>query len=268
MQQKITPFLWFDGQAEEAANFYASVFPDSRILSIARYGDAGREVHGRMPGSVMTVEFELMGQRFTALNGGPLFRFNESVSFVVNCDTQKEIDHYWDRLSTGEGQCGWLKDRYGLSWQIVPSVLPKFQKIGGALAVGVMAALLKMKKLDIAELERAARESAVHIRVAPAGARVRVTSHGEVIADTRDALAMQEGDYPVVHYVPRKDVKMDRLARTSHTTHCPFKGDASYFSLQGGPENAVWSYERPYDEMLAIKELVAFYPDKMAIEVG
>ena len=269
MQQKITPFLWFDDQAEEAAKLYVSVFPDSRIVSVSRYGEAGQEVHGRKPGSVMTVEFELQGQRFTALNGGPLFKFNESVSFVVNCDSQEEIDRYWEKLATGEGQCGWLKDRYGVSWQVVPSVLAKFMKIGGALADGVMAAVLKIKKLDIAEIERAARENARHIQVAPAAGRVRVTWRGEVIADSGDALAMKEGDYPVVHYIPRKDVKMDRLARTAHGTHCPFKGDASYFSIADETKDAAWSYEQPFREMAAIKGYLAFYPDKVdSISIG
>src|SRR5437762_1827693 len=169
--QKINPCLWFDHNAEEAVNRYISIFKNSMILAVSRYGKAGKEIHGRPAGSVMTVAFELDGQKFTALNGGPLFKFNESVSFVVSCETQQEIDHYWEKLSAdpNAGQCGWLKDRYGLSWQIVPSVLPKFMAKGGALADSVMGALLKMKKLDIAELERAARMNADHIKTAPAG---------------------------------------------------------------------------------------------------
>ena len=269
--QKITPFLWFDHQAEEAAKFYVSIFPNSRISAVARYAEAGKDVHGRQPGSVMTVAFELEGQPFTALNGGPHFKFTEAVSFVVNCKDQKEIDYYWEKLRArgSEGQCGWIKDQYGLSWQIVPEVLPKFLRKGGAMADSVTGALMKMRKLDIAELERAARAKADHITTIPAGQRVRVTWRGEVIADSRDALAMKEGDYPVVHYLPRKDVKMDRLERSSHTTHCPFKGDASYFSLKGGPQDAVWSYERPYEESAAIRDYLAFYPDKVdSISIG
>ena len=123
--QMITPCLWFDSQAEEAAGFYTAIFKKSRILTISRYGEAGREVHGKAPGTVMTVAFELDGQRFTALNGGPLFKFNEAVSFQVNCRTQEEVDYYWEKLSAGGDekaqQCGWLKDRYGLSWQVVPA---------------------------------------------------------------------------------------------------------------------------------------------------
>jgi predicted 3-demethylubiquinone-9 3-methyltransferase (glyoxalase superfamily) len=124
---RITPMLWFDHQAEEAAAFYTGIFPGSRIVTISRYTEAGQEVHGRRPGSVMTVDFELDGQRFSALNGGPAFTFNEAVSFQVFCDTQAQLDRYWMLLSEGGDpaaqQCGWLKDRYGVSWQIVPSVL-------------------------------------------------------------------------------------------------------------------------------------------------
>lgn len=152
--QKITPFLWFDREAEDAANFYVSLFEDSRIKSVARYGKNGPGPEG----SAMTVSFELAGQNFTALNGGPHFRFNEAVSFVVNCLDQKEVDHFWDRLSDGgkESQCGWLKDRYGLSWQIVPVTLPALLKGDDPGASGrVMKALLQMKKLDIAALENA-----------------------------------------------------------------------------------------------------------------
>jgi predicted 3-demethylubiquinone-9 3-methyltransferase (glyoxalase superfamily) len=152
--------LWFDSQAEEAAAFYVSVFKNSRIVSVARYTEAGREVHKRQPGSVMTVAFELDGQLFTALNGGPVFTFNEAVSLQVNCDTQEEVDYYWQKLSQNGDpraqQCGWLKDRYGLSWQIVPKVLPELLKDHkSAKAQRAMEAMLRMKKIDIAELERA-----------------------------------------------------------------------------------------------------------------
>lgn len=157
---RITPCLWFDHQAEEAARFYASLFPQSAILQIARYGSAGQEIHQREPGSVMTVLFELDGQRFTALNGGPLFNFNEAISLQVHCDTQEEIEHYWQGLGQ-EGdpaaqQCGWLKDRFGLSWQIVPSILPSLiadpEDPGAQRAV---AAMMQMQKLDIAALQQA-----------------------------------------------------------------------------------------------------------------
>ena len=158
--QKITPCLWFDDQAENAARFYTDIFPRSRILHVSRYGEAGREIHGKEPGSAMTVEFELEGQRFTALNGGPLYRFNEAVSLLVHCETQAEVDHYWEKLSQGGDesaqQCGWLKDRYGLSWQIVPDALPDL--IGGPDPVKsqrAMQAMLGMKKLDIEALRRA-----------------------------------------------------------------------------------------------------------------
>jgi predicted 3-demethylubiquinone-9 3-methyltransferase (glyoxalase superfamily) len=155
---RISPCLWFDREAEEAARFYAGIFPNSRIGAIARYGEAGREYHGQPPGSVMTVAFELDGQSFTALNGGPVFKFNEAVSLQIHCDSQQQIDHYWNHL--GEGgppeaqQCGWLKDRYGLSWQVVPSILPRLMQ-DPARGERVMAALLRMTKLDIAALERA-----------------------------------------------------------------------------------------------------------------
>jgi len=156
--KRITPFLWFDHQAEEAVEFYTSIFPNSRVGAVARYRDAGREIHGRPAGSVMTVAFELDGQAFTALNGGPVFAFNEAVSFQVSCETQEEIDYYWGALSRDGNekaqQCGWLKDRYGLSWQIVPRVLHEL--LDGARGDRVMEALLRMKKLDIAELKRAA----------------------------------------------------------------------------------------------------------------
>src|SRR3970040_767565 len=160
ISQKITPCLWFDDQAEEAATFYVSIFKNSKITSIARYSKAGQEIHGRPPGSVMTVSFELDGQPFTALNGGPVFTFNEAVSLQVQCDTQTEVDYYWDKLSKGGDpnaqQCGWLKDKYGLwSWQVVPTVLPEMLKDHeSARAQRAMDALLRMKKLDIGELQR------------------------------------------------------------------------------------------------------------------
>lgn len=158
--QRIVPCLWFDDQAEQAVEFYLSIFPNSRILSLSRYGEAGHEFHGKPPGSVMTVAFELDGQAFTALNGGPAFRFNEAVSLQVNCQDQAQVDHYWDKLSAGGDpvaqQCGWLKDSYGLSWQILPSVLA--QLLGDAdtrKTQRVMTALLQMHKPDIAELQKA-----------------------------------------------------------------------------------------------------------------
>lgn len=158
--QKITPCLWFDDQAEEAARFYTSVFPNSRITASSRYGEAGKEIHGRAVGSVMTVAFELDGQSFTALNGGPVFKFNEAISFQVSCENQEEVDYYWEKLSQGGDenaqQCGWLKDRYGLSWQIMPVRLTELlNDPDEAAAQRVMAAMLQMTKIDIAELERA-----------------------------------------------------------------------------------------------------------------
>jgi predicted 3-demethylubiquinone-9 3-methyltransferase (glyoxalase superfamily) len=156
--QKITPCLWFDTQAEEAANAYIAIFENSRILRISRYGKEGQEIHGKEAGSVMTVEFEIEGQRFVALNGGPQFKFNEAVSFQVHCETQEEIDYFWDKLTEEgeEGPCGWLKDKYGLSWQIVPSVLPEMvMDPDSEKSQRVTKAFLQMKKFDIAELERA-----------------------------------------------------------------------------------------------------------------
>jgi len=153
--QKITPFLWFDTQAEEAAKFYASVFPNSKILKTARYGDAGPGPKG----SVMTVEFELAGQRMIALNGGPHFKFTEAISLSVDCKDQKEVDHYWTKLSQGgqESRCGWLKDKYGLSWQVNPAILGELLSGPDAKkAKRVMEAMLKMKKIDIAALKAAA----------------------------------------------------------------------------------------------------------------
>lgn len=158
--QRISPCLWFDDQGEEAARFYTSIFQNSRIIGITRYGEAGHEIHGRAAGSVMTVQFELDGTPFTALNGGPVFTFNESISFQVSCATQAEVDYYWERLSAGGDeqaqQCGWLKDRYGLSWQVVPAVLESMlNDPDSERAERVMTAVLRMKKLDVAELERA-----------------------------------------------------------------------------------------------------------------
>ncbi|MCL5107780.1 MAG: VOC family protein [Chloroflexi bacterium] len=155
---KIAPCLCFDSQAEEAAKFYVSIFEDSGIDAVSRYGKEGFEIHGRPEGSVLTVAFRLAGQTFTALNGGPYFKFNEAISLQVFCDTQAEVDHFWSRLTEGgeEGVCGWLKDRFGLSWQIVPSVLPKMLlDPDGEKSQRVMKAYLQMKKFDIAALERA-----------------------------------------------------------------------------------------------------------------
>ena len=158
--QKITPFLWFDHQAEEAAKFYASIFRNSKIGHIARYDEAGAQASGRPRGSAMTVAFQLEGQDFVALNGGPHFQFTEAVSFVVNCQSQEEVDHYWDKLSAGGDekaqQCGWLKDKYGLSWQIVPVVLFELLQDKNPKKSGnVMRALLQMKKPDIKALKQA-----------------------------------------------------------------------------------------------------------------
>lgn len=157
---KIAPCLWFDRDAEAAAELYTSIFPGSRILHVTRYGNVGQEVHGMEPGTVMTVTFELFGISFTAMNGGPAFRFSEAVSFQVMCDTQEEIDHYWDRLSEGGDpqaqQCGWLKDRFGLSWQVSSEAM--YDMLTGpdpARADRAMAALLPMKKIDLGELRRA-----------------------------------------------------------------------------------------------------------------
>lgn len=152
---KVKPFLWFNTEAEEAARFYVSIFPNSSLGNIARYGSAGPGPQG----SVMTVEFELDGQPFIALNGGPHFKFNEAVSFIIDCENQSEVDEYWTKLSDGgeEGPCGWLKDRYGLSWQVNPRRLTELLRDpDAAKSQRVMAAMLKMKKIDIAELERAA----------------------------------------------------------------------------------------------------------------
>ena len=158
--QKINPCLWFDHNAEEAVNRYVSIFKNSKILGVSRYGKAGKEIHGRPAGSVMTVAFELDGQRFTALNGGPHFKFNEAISFQIECETQEEVDYYWEKLSAGGDpqaqQCGWLKDQYGLSWQVVPTVLPTLiSDPDTAKSQRAFQAMLQMKKLDIAGLERA-----------------------------------------------------------------------------------------------------------------
>jgi predicted 3-demethylubiquinone-9 3-methyltransferase (glyoxalase superfamily) len=155
---KITPCLWFDTQAEEAAKFYASVFKNSKIGKISRYGKEGFEVHGKKAGTVMTVEFELEGQNFLALNGGPHFKFNEAVSFQVPCETQEEIDHFWSALAKDgeEGRCGWLKDKFGLSWQVFPRALPEMLMDGNSeTAQRVMRSMLQMRKIDLAALRRA-----------------------------------------------------------------------------------------------------------------
>jgi len=159
-RSKIVPCLWFDNQAEEAAKHYVSIFKDSRIVDISRYGEVGQEIHGQKPGTVMVVAFELEGQSFTALNGGPLFQFNEAISLQIMCETQEEVDDYWNKLTAGGDpkaqQCGWLKDKYGVSWQVVPTIAieltsdqasPKGQR--------AMQAMFGMKKLDIAALKRA-----------------------------------------------------------------------------------------------------------------
>src|SRR6266849_3831516 len=152
--KKITPFLWFDNQAEEAMNFYVSIFKNSKVLDVTRYGEAGPGPKG----TVMTAKFRLDGQEFVALNGGPQFKFTEAISFVVNCETQKEVDEFWEKLSAGgsKGQCGWLKDKFGLSWQIVPTALGKMMSDSDpARSQRVMKALLQMDKLDLAGLKRA-----------------------------------------------------------------------------------------------------------------
>jgi predicted 3-demethylubiquinone-9 3-methyltransferase (glyoxalase superfamily) len=156
---KITPCLWFDNQGEEAAKFYTGIFRNSKILGTTRYGEAGKEMHGQKPGTAMTVAFELDGQPFTALNGGPMYKFTEAISLQVMCDNQQEVDHYWNQLGAGGDekaqQCGWLKDRYGVSWQVVPRVLPEMIAGTGGNTGRMMGAMMKMKKLDIAQLERA-----------------------------------------------------------------------------------------------------------------
>jgi predicted 3-demethylubiquinone-9 3-methyltransferase (glyoxalase superfamily) len=159
-KQKITPYLWFDDQGEDAANFYVGIFKDSRIINVSRYGEAGKEVHRKKPGTAMIVAFELEGQPFTALNGGPQFKFTEAISFQISCESQAEVDYYWDRLSDGGDpkaqQCAWLKDKFGLSWQVVPTALPRLLSDPDRAKAGrVMNAMLKMKKIDIAALENA-----------------------------------------------------------------------------------------------------------------
>ena len=156
---RITPCLWFDDQAEEAATFYTAVFPNSKILDLSRYGDAGQEIHRMKPGTVMTVSFELDGHEFTALNGGPVFRFNEAISLQINCEDQAEVDYYWARLGEGGDeraqQCGWLKDRFGLSWQVTPRAIhDMLTDEDVARAQRVMGALLKMKKIDLEQLRK------------------------------------------------------------------------------------------------------------------
>jgi predicted 3-demethylubiquinone-9 3-methyltransferase (glyoxalase superfamily) len=158
----ITPCLWFDDQAEEAARLYTGIFPNSRIIKVIRYGKAGHDIHGQAAGRVMTVTFELDGQPYTALNGGPVFKFNEAISFQVLCDTQQDVDYYWEKLSAGGDpkaqQCGWLKDRFGLSWQVTPTILADMLADPDTVrSERAMEAMLKMKKFDIAALERAYR---------------------------------------------------------------------------------------------------------------
>jgi predicted 3-demethylubiquinone-9 3-methyltransferase (glyoxalase superfamily) len=160
MPTKISPCLWFDHQAEDAARFYTAIFKDSKIVTISRYPEAGQEVHGKPAGSVMTVAFELNGQSFTALNGGPVSKFNEAVSLQIECATQADVDYYWERLSEGGDaeaqQCGWLKDKFGLSWQIVPKVLPELlTDPDTAKSQRAFQALMQMKKLDIEGLQLA-----------------------------------------------------------------------------------------------------------------
>ena len=157
--QKITPFLWFDDQAEEAVNFYTSLFKNSNIGRIFRYTEEAAEKTGRPVGSVLTIEFEIEGQKFVALNGGPLFKFNESVSFVVNCETQEEVDYFWDKLTAEGGQesaCGWLKDKFGLSWQVTPTVLiDMLHDKDPEKTERVMKAMLQMQKIEIPKLKAA-----------------------------------------------------------------------------------------------------------------
>jgi predicted 3-demethylubiquinone-9 3-methyltransferase (glyoxalase superfamily) len=158
-EQKITPFLWFDKEAVEAAEFYTSIFPHSRIIDDSQYGETGQEITGQKPGTVMTVDFELNGQRFTALNGGPVFKFNESISFVIDCKDQGEVDYYWEKLTSNggsESQCGWCKDKFGVSWQVVPS---KFSELLEAAndeqKERLLGTMFKMQKFDVAALEKA-----------------------------------------------------------------------------------------------------------------
>jgi predicted 3-demethylubiquinone-9 3-methyltransferase (glyoxalase superfamily) len=157
----IAPCLWFDHRAEEAANFYIGIFPNSRIVNILHYGEVGKEIHGQKPGSVLTVEFELDGQLFTTLNGGPVFKFTEAISLQVDCPTQQDIDHYWEKLGAGGDpdarQCGWLKDQYGVSWQVYPFELSRklFDDPNDPKSQRAFAAMMDMKKIDIAALQKA-----------------------------------------------------------------------------------------------------------------
>lgn len=158
--QRITPCLWFDDQGEEAAQFYCTIFPNSRVGKVSRYGKEGREIHGKPEGSAMSVEFELDGQPFTAINGGPVFKFTEAISFQVHCETQEEVDHYWERLLEGDDaqpqQCGWLKDRYGVSWQVIPRTLIELvSDATSEKSQRAMRAMLQMQKIDVAALRRA-----------------------------------------------------------------------------------------------------------------
>lgn len=160
MKTKISPCLWFDTQAEEAARFYTGIFKDSKITATSYYPEAGQEIHGKPPGTVMVVAFELNGLSFTALNGGPMFKFSEAISLQVECADQDEVDYYWDKLSEGGNpdaqQCGWVADKFGLSWQVVPEILPSLMTHPDPAKSGrVMAALMQMKKLDIATLQQA-----------------------------------------------------------------------------------------------------------------
>jgi predicted 3-demethylubiquinone-9 3-methyltransferase (glyoxalase superfamily) len=163
LKHPLTPCLWFDAQAEEAANLYCSVFPNSKVTAVSRFPDAGQEIHGKSAGSVMVVSFSLNGQAFTALNGGPQFKFDEAVSFQISCDTQDEVDYYWNGLTRDggqAGQCGWLKDKFGLSWQVIPSALPTLMTAADpAASARVMNAFMQMKKFDIKTLEQAAAGS-------------------------------------------------------------------------------------------------------------
>lgn len=157
----ITPCLWFDDRAEAAAQFYTAIFRNSKIVNISRYGEAGQEIHGKPAGTVMTVSFQLDGQSFVALNGGPTFKFNEAISFQVYCDTQEEVNDYWQKLSAGGDetaqQCGWLKDKYGVSWQIIPRILIELlNHPDAATSQRVTTAMLQMKKIEIDELKRVA----------------------------------------------------------------------------------------------------------------
>jgi len=158
IKQKITPYLWFDKEAEDAAKFYTSIFKNSKVGNVSRYGKEGFEIHKMPEGVAMTVEFTLEGQKFVALNGGPVFKFNEAISFLVDCETQGEVDYFWEKLSADPAseQCGWLKDKFGLSWQIIPTALSEFlakDKLGR-----VMKAMLKMKKIIVADLKKAAEQ--------------------------------------------------------------------------------------------------------------